>query len=114
MPKQIFFQSDWWLHLLSALAVWGIAYFVETKFLKRKFAAKKVLFQLLAANIIDLDHLFAASVFVPGRCSINNHAFHSFFSFPVYLFGLFTRYRYFFIGVFLHLLIDYFGCLYIL
>lgn len=114
MLKQIFFQSDWWLHLLSAFAIWGMAYLVEVKFLKRKFAPKKVLFQLLAGNLIDLDHLFAASVFVSGRCSINNHFLHSFLVFPFYLFGLFTRYRYFFIGVISHLLIDYLGCLYIL
>ena len=44
MLKQIFFQSDWWLHLLSALAVWGIAYLIEANFLKRKFAAKKFCF----------------------------------------------------------------------
>jgi len=114
MLKQIFFQSDWWLHLLSAFAIWGIAYLVEAKFLKRKFFGKKVLFQLLLSNLIDLDHLFASSVFEPARCSINNHIFHSFLVFPVYLFGLITRYRYFFIGVISHLLIDYLGCLYIL
>ena len=114
MLKQIFFQSDWWLHLLSAFAIWGIAYLVEAKFLKRKFFGKKVLFQLLLSNLIDLDHLFASSVFEPTRCSVNNHVFHSFFAFPVYLLGLLSKYRYFFIGVIAHLLIDYLGCLYIL
>ena len=53
MLKQIFFQSDWYLHLLSALAVWGIAYLVETKLLKRKFSSKKILFLLLIANLIE-------------------------------------------------------------
>ena len=114
MLKQIFFQSDWYLHLLSVLAVWGIDYLVETKLLKRKFSSKKILFLLLIANLIDLDHLFAASVFVPERCSINSHALHSFFVFPLYFLGLFSKYRYFFIGVIIHLLVDYFGCLYIL
>lgn len=32
---------------------------------------------ILAANIIDIDHLLASPIFDPGRCSIGFHPLHS-------------------------------------
>lgn len=31
---------------------------------------------MVAANMIDIDHLWAVPVFDPGRCSIGFHTFH--------------------------------------
>jgi len=110
MLTKIIFQSDWWVHALVGFILWGLLYLIEFKILKRDFKSKRVLAQLLLSNLIDLDHLFAATVYVTGRCSINYHALHSFFIFPIYLLGLLTKYRYFFLGIIAHLLVDYLGC----
>lgn len=108
----IIFQSDWWLHIIASLFLWGVLYLIETKLLKKNFKSKAALAQLLLSNLIDLDHLLSFPVFESGRCSINNHILHSAYMFPLYLLGVFTRYRYFFLGLILHLLIDGAGCLY--
>ncbi len=104
-------QSDWWIHILSNFALWGLLYLIEFKLLKRSFKARSVLIQLLLSNLIDLDHLLSSTIYDPSRCSINNHLFHSFYIFPAYVVGLFTKFRYFFMGIGMHLLIDYIGCL---
>lgn len=112
MLEQIIFQSDWWLHLLSNLILWGILFLIESKYLKKNFSSQNVLIQLLLSNLIDLDHLFSSSLFDASRCSINNHFLHSFFVFPIYLLGLLSRFRYFFMGIILHLIIDSLGCIF--
>lgn len=111
MLVKILFQSDWWWHVIASLVLWALFYLIETYFLKRNFAKKKVLVQLLLANLIDLDHLLSVPIFDANRCSINNHVLHSWLVFPGYLLGLFTSYRYFFSGVILHLIIDYLACI---
>ncbi len=108
---QIFFQSDWWLHILASLFLWLLFYLFEAKYLKRNFNQRLALIQILLANLIDLDHLLSSPIYEPGRCSINNHLLHSYFMFPLYLIGLFSRYRYFWASISLHLLIDYLGCI---
>lgn len=107
----IILYSDWYWHLLASLVLWLILYLVEKRFLKRNFAGKKVMLQLLLSNLIDLDHLLSYPIFAAGRCSINNHILHSYYIFPVYILGLFFRYRYFFMGIVVHLLVDYLGCI---
>ena len=109
--QDIILGSDWWIHILSSFFLWGLLYLIEVRWLKRKFKSKNVLLQILLSNLIDLDHLFSASIFESGRCSINNHPLHSVVVFPVYILGLFTRYRYFVLGIFMHLFIDYLGCI---
>jgi hypothetical protein len=111
MIKNILFKSDWWLHLLSGFLLWLILYLIEKKYLKRKFNSRKILVQILLSNLIDLDHIFSSPIYQAGRCSINNHLLHKIYLFPIYVLGLLTRYRYFFMGIILHLLIDYLGCL---
>jgi len=110
MLQQIILSSDWWIHILFSLFLFGFLYLFEAKYLKREFKAKAVLIQLLLANLIDLDHLFSTPIFDPTRCSINNHALHQVFLLPLYILGLFTRYRYFFLSIIFHLLIDYLLC----
>lgn len=112
LMQEIIFQSDWWLHIVASFLLWGVLYLIEAKLLKRNFKSQAALAQLLLANLIDLDHLLSFPIFESGRCSINNHILHSVYVFPLYLLGVFTKYRYFFFGLFLHLLIDLYGCLY--
>lgn len=107
----IILYSDWYWHLLASLALWLILYLVEGKLLKRSFAGKTVMLQLLLSNLIDLDHLLSYPIFAAGRCSINNHMLHSYYMFPVYILGVVSSYRYFFMGIAVHLLVDYLGCI---
>ncbi len=110
MLEQILLQTDWWIHLVASLALWLFFYGLEDKYLKRNFNKRAVLIQILLANLIDLDHLFSFPIYDAGRCSINNHFLHSIFMFAFYALGLFSRYRYFFVSLSLHLIIDFFGC----
>lgn len=110
MFKQIIFQSDWYWHLLATLILFGLLYLVEAKYLKRPFKSRNVFLQLLLANLIDLDHLLSETLYDPLRCSINNHLFHKVWFLPIYVLGLLTRFRYFFLSVLVHLLVDYLGC----
>ena len=110
MLQTILLQSDWWIHFLASLLLGLIFYLIEVRYLRRQFKTKQVFWQLLLANLIDLDHFFSVPIYDSGRCSINHHALHHWLAFPVYLLGLLTRYRYFFASVILHLVIDYFSC----
>lgn len=110
MIEKILLQSDWWWHIVASLLLWVIFYLVETYLLKRNFKKREALVQLLLSSLIDLDHLFSVPIYEASRCSINNHALHYALVFPAYVLGLFTRYRYFFAGIILHLLIDYLTC----
>ncbi len=111
MLQNILFKSDWWLHILSAILLWLILYVFEKKYLKRKFNSKNVLIQILLSNLIDIDHIFSSPIYEAGRCSINNHFLHQIYLSPLYLLGLLTKYRYFFMGIILHLIIDYLACI---
>ncbi|MCF7820158.1 MAG: DUF6122 family protein [Candidatus Pacebacteria bacterium] len=109
---QIALSSDWWVHIVSNFALWGLLYVIEVKLLSRKFKSRNVLLQLLLSNLIDLDHLLSRPIYDPSRCSLNNHLFHSYYFIPAYVIGLFTRFRYFFMGIGLHFFIDYIGCVF--
>jgi len=111
MIEQIIFQTDWWIHVLASLGLWLFFYLLEEKYLQKEFNKKAVLVQVLLASLIDLDHLFSIPIYDASRCSINNHALHSYFMFPLYIIGLFSRYRYFFVSLLLHLFIDYLACI---
>lgn len=112
MLEKILSQSDWWWHILASLVLWSLFYLAETYFLKRRFKKREALVQLLLSNLIDLDHLLSVPIFAANRCSINNHALHYWLVFPGYLLGLLTKYRYFFSGIILHLIIDYATCVF--
>ncbi len=108
MIKEIILKSDWWIHILASLLLFGLVYAVEYKYLKRKLKLRNVFWQIMLANLIDLDHLFTYPMYEPGRCSIDNHFLHSRYFIVVYVLGLFTKFRYFFLSVLVHLLIDSF------
>ena len=75
----------------------------------RKFGAV-----MIAANLIDLDHLLADPIFDPARCSIGFHPLHGWVAALAYLAMLaFPRWwaRAFGLGALWHLAVDYGDCL---
>lgn len=72
----------------------------------------KASFLILAANLIDLDHLFATPVFDPNRCSIGFHPLHSYVAIIIYIVLLFfPKSRLLAIGLTLHIITDFINCL---
>lgn len=69
---------------------------------------------MVAANLIDIDHLWAVPIFDPGRCSIGFHTFHGWEAALVYLALLIIpRWwaRTFGAGALWHLFVDAGDCL---
>lgn len=69
---------------------------------------------ILAANLIDLDHLLATPIFDPDRCSIGFHLLHGWEAAIVYVLMLGAPkwwLRALGLGALWHLLIDYGDCL---
>lgn len=65
------------------------------------------LIQLESANLIDLDHLLAAQVFVAERCSLSTHPLHGATAASFYfVLALLPVSRWFGIGALFHLLLD--------
>ncbi|HLP79326.1 MAG TPA: DUF6122 family protein [Acidobacteriota bacterium] len=69
----------------------------------------QVLVFLLLSNIIDVDHLLAKPIYDKNRNSIGFHFLHKPQIFVIYIAGCFLPgvYKFFFIGVLLHLLLDW-------
>ena len=68
---------------------------------------------MLAANLIDLDHLLADPIFDPNRCSIGFHPLHTFTATAAYvLIMLIPRWwvRAFGLGALWHLAVDWGDC----
>ncbi|MBC7851474.1 MAG: hypothetical protein H7Y31_17150 [Chitinophagaceae bacterium] len=66
----------------------------------------------LATMLVDLDHLFAAPVYAPCRCSIGYHFLHSYVAILIYVVLLFPKQtRVVGIGLLLHMATDYIDCL---
>lgn len=68
---------------------------------------------VLAANLIDLDHLLARPIFDPGRCSIGFHLLHGWEAALAYLVLLVVPrwwVRAFAVGALWHLAVDYGDC----
>ena len=73
---------------------------------------KRVCLMLYSSILIDVDHLLSwPEVYVPDRCSINEHPLHSWWMMPFYFGGsLWAPVQPFFVGVFVHLILDLFDC----
>ncbi|ABC63202.1 DUF6122 family protein [Erythrobacter litoralis] len=68
---------------------------------------------ILAANLIDLDHLLADPIFDPGRCSIGFHPLHTIYAAAIYAVLLLVPkwwVRAFALGALLHLAVDWGDC----
>ncbi|MEM7185533.1 MAG: DUF6122 family protein [Bacteroidota bacterium] len=73
---------------------------------------KSVALLLLAAIIIDLDHLFATPIFDPNRCSVGFHPLHNYVAIGVYLALLFFKNaRIVALGLLLHIAADLVDCM---
>ena len=67
---------------------------------------------LLAGLVVDLDHLWARPVFVPGRCSIGFHPLHRPPAILAYLgLTLFRPTRWWGLGLLIHMALDALDCL---
>lgn len=73
---------------------------------------KWVFFIMIAAMLIDLDHLMATPIYDAGRCSINFHPLHSYLAIAVYFILLIpNRTRLLGLGLVIHIMADQFDCL---
>lgn len=72
----------------------------------------KAYLMMLAAFVIDLDHLLADPIFDPNRCSINFHPLHSYYAIGVYLVLLIPKQtRIIALGLLAHIISDSADCL---
>lgn len=96
------FLVHYGIHFIVPIAI-GFLFFKENR--------SRVILILLAAILIDVDHLFVSPIFQSNRCSINFHFLHQYWAIAVY-FGLlfFKKTRIFGIALLLHMLADYTDC----
>lgn len=67
---------------------------------------------MIAAFIIDLDHLLANPIFDTNRCSINFHPLHSYYAMIIYAILLVPKItRLIGLGLCIHIIADYADCL---
>jgi hypothetical protein len=67
---------------------------------------------MLAAMLIDVDHLLADPIYDPGRCSIGFHPLHQYPLIAVYvLAAIWPKTRLLGIGLIVHLVLDGVDCL---
>jgi len=93
------------IHFLVPIAI-GFFFYKEHKF--------KAIIILLAAILIDFDHLLANPIFDPDRCSINFHPLHSYWAIAIYItFLFFKKIRIFGVALLIHILADITDCLFI-
>ena len=73
---------------------------------------KRAALWMLAAWVIDLDHLLADPIYAPGRCSIGFHPLHTRPAIMVYAgLTLPKKTRWFGIGLLIHIALDGIDCL---
>ena len=66
---------------------------------------------MMAAMLIDLDHLLADPIYDPGRCSIGFHPLHLYPMIPVYaLLAIWPKTRLLGIGLLIHIFLDQVDC----
>ena len=96
-------------YCLHFLVIGAIAYFYDQDKWKAAYLV------LLSTMLVDLDHLLASPVFMPGRCSIGYHLLHSEYLIPLYfLAAIFLRrgiLKLVFIGLAFHMITDFIDCL---
>ena len=97
---------------LHFLVIGVIAYWYDPANWKRNWLI------LLSTMLVDIDHLVADPIFMPGRCSIGFHILHSEFIIPFYFIGaIFLRrglLKLIMIGLAFHMITDFIDCLWML
>ena len=104
------------MDILGLIIHYGMHYlmpfFIALLFFRKNFW--KASFLMLAANLIDLDHLLADPVFDPNRCSIGYHILHSYAALVIYaILLIIPKLRIVAIGLLLHIFTDALDCLWI-
>lgn len=67
---------------------------------------------MLAAMLVDLDHLLADPIYDPNRCSIGFHPLHSYPAIAAYVALLVPRVtRLFALGLIIHMALDGLDCI---
>ena len=96
------FLIHYGIHFLVPIAI-GLLFF-------KKHRGNAIVI-LLAAILIDIDHVFADPIFDPNRCSIGFHPLHSYWAIGVYFTLLFfKKTRIFGIALLIHILADLTDC----
>lgn len=91
------------LHTLLPLAVAVVAWSSQWR---------RAWLVMLAAMAVDLDHLLADPIFVPGRCSVGFHPLHSQLAIAAYVALLaFRPARWVAAGLIVHMVADALDCL---
>lgn len=101
--------------MLQTLSHYGIHFLIPLLiallFFKRKW--KIGFLVMMAAFIIDLDHLLANPIFDANRCSINFHPLHTYYAIILYMLLLIPKTtRLVGLGLCIHILADYVDCLF--
>jgi len=66
---------------------------------------------LVAAMVVDLDHLWANPIYDPARCSIGFHPLHSYFILPFYgMLCALPKTRWIGLGLLIHMALDFTDC----
>ncbi|WP_412561283.1 DUF6122 family protein [Winogradskyella sp. MIT101101] len=87
----------------------GLPLVIALVFFKKNWLKAYII--MLAAFIIDLDHLLASPIFDSSRCSINFHPLHSYYAIAVYFIFLIPKpTRIFAIGLLAHIISDSVDC----
>jgi hypothetical protein len=99
------------LQILQPVIHYGLHLFIPGLIAWIFFRAqwKKAWLIMLATMLVDLDHLFAyPEVFVPGRCGIGFHPFHSYYAIAGYcILAYFPKIRIIAVGLLFHMLTDF-------
>ncbi len=90
------------IHFLVPIAI-GLFFFKDNRL--------KIVVILLAAILIDVDHLIADPIFDPNRCSIGFHPLHSYWAISLYVaLLLFKKTRIFGLALLIHIFADTIDC----
>ena len=96
------FLVHYGIHFLVPIAI-GLFFFKDNRL--------KIVVILLAAILIDVDHLIAEPIFDPNRCSIGFHPLHSYLAIALYVaLLLFKKTRIFGLALLIHILADTIDC----
>lgn len=96
------FLIHYGIHFLVPIAI-GLLLFKKNRGI--------IIFILLSAILIDIDHVLANPIFDPNRCSIDFHPLHSYWAIAVYFSLLAIRKtRIFGLALLIHILADLTDC----
>ena len=106
MPMSYFLLESVIIHIALHFIVPAI---VVGLFFRRDW--RFVYFVMLAAMLVDIDHLLATPIYDAARCGIGFHLFHGFFPIVIYLVMCFiSKLRYIGVGLVIHMALDSLDC----